>query len=200
MHATAGFHLLTLVLPPPPPQSQINYSLGLLLETRSEDIYRMKGLLSIHGSQYRYVYQVRGGQGGAQRGGVGHTGGMGRRRPAFARCNERGPRKRLERCVWKGTQRGLCFVRCVCARLNLRWCVVLGALGGRARSQGVHSIFEGVPDREWRADEKRQCKMVFIGRELDKEAFKEAFEHCLVSALCPLRRVGLGGSRGQGGV
>ena len=37
---------------------QINYSLGLLLETRSEDIYRMKGLLSIHGSDFRYVYQV----------------------------------------------------------------------------------------------------------------------------------------------
>ncbi len=37
---------------------QINYSLGLLLETRSEDIYRMKGLLSIAGSEYRYVYQA----------------------------------------------------------------------------------------------------------------------------------------------
>lgn len=46
--------------------------------------------------------------------------------------------------------------------------------------QGVHSIFEGVPDREWRPDEKRMCKMVFIGRDLDKEAFKEAFDHCLV--------------------
>eukprot|EP00197_Chlamydomonas_leiostraca_P003811 CAMPEP_0202865320 /NCGR_PEP_ID=MMETSP1391-20130828/5655_1 /ASSEMBLY_ACC=CAM_ASM_000867 /TAXON_ID=1034604 /ORGANISM="Chlamydomonas leiostraca, Strain SAG 11-49" /LENGTH=530 /DNA_ID=CAMNT_0049545149 /DNA_START=14 /DNA_END=1606 /DNA_ORIENTATION=- len=81
---------------------KINYSLGLLLETRSEDIYRMKGLLAIHGSEYRYVYQ------------------------------------------------------------------------------GVHTMFEGTPDRTWKDGEKRVCKMVFIGRELDREAFKDAFEHCLV--------------------
>jgi G3E family GTPase len=43
---------------------QINYSLGLLLETRSEDIYRLKGLLSIHGSEYRYVFQVGTKEGG----------------------------------------------------------------------------------------------------------------------------------------
>ena len=38
---------------------KINYSLGFLLESRSEDIYRMKGILSISGSEYRFVYQVR---------------------------------------------------------------------------------------------------------------------------------------------
>ena len=38
---------------------KINYSLGFLLESRSEDIYRMKGILSIAGSEYRFVYQVR---------------------------------------------------------------------------------------------------------------------------------------------
>ncbi|KAF5826553.1 CobW/HypB/UreG, nucleotide-binding domain-containing protein [Dunaliella salina] len=81
---------------------KINYSLGLLLETRAEDMYRIKGLLSIHGSDYRYVFQ------------------------------------------------------------------------------GVHTIFEGTPDRKWFPDEKRECKLVFIGRELDAEAFKDAFEHCLV--------------------
>ena len=37
---------------------KINYSLGFLLESRSEDIYRMKGILSISGSEYRFVYQV----------------------------------------------------------------------------------------------------------------------------------------------
>ena len=39
---------------------QVNYSLGFLLESRSEDIYRMKGILSIAGSEHRFVYQVRG--------------------------------------------------------------------------------------------------------------------------------------------
>ncbi|KAL6760024.1 CobW/HypB/UreG, nucleotide-binding domain-containing protein [Haematococcus lacustris] len=86
---------------------KVNYSLGLLLETRAEDIYRMKGLLSISGSDYRYVYQ------------------------------------------------------------------------------GVHQIFEGTPDRKWREGEKRCCKMVFIGRELDQEAFKEAFTFCLVKEAQP---------------
>lgn len=50
-------------------------------------------------------------------------------------------------------------------------------------SQGVHTIFEGTPDRKWRPDEKRECKLVFIGRELDAEAFKDAFEHCLVRLI-----------------
>ncbi|KAJ9533641.1 hypothetical protein QJQ45_026725 [Haematococcus lacustris] len=90
---------------------KVNYSLGLLLETRAEDIYRMKGLLSISGSDYRYVYQ------------------------------------------------------------------------------GVHQIFEGTPDRKWRDGEKRCCKMVFIGRELDQEAFKEAFTFCLTGTLLVLREL-----------
>jgi hypothetical protein len=47
----------------------------------------------------------------------------------------------------------------------------------------VHTIFEGTPDRKWLPGEKRQCKLVFIGRDLDREAFQEAFEHCLVSAV-----------------
>jgi hypothetical protein len=38
---------------------QINYSLSFLLESRNEDIYRMKGILSIAGSDFRFVYHVR---------------------------------------------------------------------------------------------------------------------------------------------
>ncbi|KAG1654998.1 hypothetical protein FOA52_008407 [Chlamydomonas sp. UWO 241] len=83
---------------------KVNYSLGYLLESRSEDIYRMKGLLSIAGSEFRFVYQ------------------------------------------------------------------------------GVHMMFEGVPDRKWRADEKRINKMVFIGRDLSQEDFTEAFKGCIVAA------------------
>eukprot|EP00798_Chlamydomonas_sp_ICE-L_P029166 gene29166-32388_t len=72
-----------------------------LLDNRSEDIFRMKGLLSIAGSDDRYVYH------------------------------------------------------------------------------GVHMLFEGAPDRKWKEGEKRTCKMVFIGKDLDKEAFSEAFKSCL---------------------
>lgn len=48
--------------------------------------------------------------------------------------------------------------------------------------QAVHMLFEGNPERKWRPDEKRVSKMVFIGRELDKEAFEQAFKNCLVKA------------------
>ncbi len=40
---------------------------------------------------------------------------------------------------------------------------LLRRLGSLTLTQGVHSVFEGVPDRKWRPDEKRCCKMVFIG-------------------------------------
>lgn len=46
--------------------------------------------------------------------------------------------------------------------------------------QGVHQVFEGVPDRKWLPGEPRTCKMVFIGKYLLPEDFREAFESCLV--------------------
>lgn len=45
--------------------------------------------------------------------------------------------------------------------------------------QGVHMIFDGTPDRKWKEGEKRQSKMVFIGRDLDAELFREGFEQCV---------------------
>ena len=48
------------------------------------------------------------------------------------------------------------------------------------RAQGVHTMFEGAPDRKWLPGEERVSKMVFIGKELDKEAFTEAFANCVV--------------------
>jgi hypothetical protein len=43
----------------------------------------------------------------------------------------------------------------------------------------VHQLFEGSPERRWRPDEPRTSRMVFIGRELDEPAFREAFRRCL---------------------
>ncbi len=45
--------------------------------------------------------------------------------------------------------------------------------------QGVHMLFECMPDRPWKADEKRYSKMVFIGRDLDKDLIRGGFEECL---------------------
>lgn len=45
--------------------------------------------------------------------------------------------------------------------------------------QAVHMLFEGSPERPWRDDEPRVSRMVFIGREIDEEALREAFRRCL---------------------
>ncbi len=39
-------------------------------------------------------------------------------------------------------------------------------------------ILDGDVQREWRADEKRQSKIVFIGRNLDEEKIKKGFLAC----------------------
>ena len=44
--------------------------------------------------------------------------------------------------------------------------------------QGVHMILEGDHQRPWKDDEKRESRLVFIGRELDAERLKRTFEAC----------------------
>lgn len=47
--------------------------------------------------------------------------------------------------------------------------------------QGVHTHFEGVRERPWREGERRTCRMVFIGRELERDVLQEVFSECLVA-------------------
>ena len=44
--------------------------------------------------------------------------------------------------------------------------------------QGVHMILDGDVQREWRPDEARDSKVVFIGRNLDEAAIREGFLSC----------------------
>jgi G3E family GTPase len=44
--------------------------------------------------------------------------------------------------------------------------------------QGVHMILDGDLQREWRPDEKRESRVVFIGRDLDREAYEAGFRAC----------------------
>jgi G3E family GTPase len=44
--------------------------------------------------------------------------------------------------------------------------------------QGVHMIVEGDTQREWREDEKRLSRLVFIGRNLDRDELERAFAAC----------------------
>lgn len=44
----------------------------------------------------------------------------------------------------------------------------------------VHMQFSGKPQEPWREGEKRCCKMVFIGKNLDREELNRKFTDCLV--------------------
>jgi G3E family GTPase len=46
--------------------------------------------------------------------------------------------------------------------------------------QGVHMIVEGDHERDWKAGETRESRIVFIGRELDREKLERTFEACAV--------------------
>lgn len=44
--------------------------------------------------------------------------------------------------------------------------------------QGIHMILEGDSQREWGVDEKRESRLVFIGRNLDHEKLERSFAAC----------------------
>eukprot|EP00927_Polykrikos_kofoidii_P014840 TRINITY_DN16552_c0_g1_i1.p1 TRINITY_DN16552_c0_g1~~TRINITY_DN16552_c0_g1_i1.p1 ORF type:complete len:557 (+),score=125.35 TRINITY_DN16552_c0_g1_i1:67-1671(+) len=46
--------------------------------------------------------------------------------------------------------------------------------------QAVHMQFSGRNQEAWKDDEKRCCKMVFIGRKMDREELTKRFNECLV--------------------
>jgi len=45
--------------------------------------------------------------------------------------------------------------------------------------QGVHMLFEGKADRPWKDPSERKSQIVFIGRNLDREALQAGFRRCL---------------------
>ena len=44
--------------------------------------------------------------------------------------------------------------------------------------QGIHMILEGDHQRPWKEGEKRQSRLVFIGRNLDREKLERTFAAC----------------------
>ena len=44
--------------------------------------------------------------------------------------------------------------------------------------QGIHMIVEGDHQRAWKEDEKRESRLVFIGRNLDREKLERTFNAC----------------------
>ncbi len=45
--------------------------------------------------------------------------------------------------------------------------------------QGVHMMIDGDHQRDWRDDEKRESRVVFIGRELPESMIRKGFEECV---------------------
>jgi G3E family GTPase len=46
--------------------------------------------------------------------------------------------------------------------------------------QGVHMILDGDHQRPWKDDEKRESRLVFIGRHLPQDLIRSGFESCIV--------------------
>ena len=46
--------------------------------------------------------------------------------------------------------------------------------------QGVHMIIEGDHQRPWKDGEARESRLVFIGRDLDREKLEKSFRACEV--------------------
>ena len=44
--------------------------------------------------------------------------------------------------------------------------------------QGVHMILDGDHQKPWKDDEKRESRLVFIGRQLPEEKIRTGFETC----------------------
>ncbi|GAB4216977.1 MAG: GTP-binding protein [Sandaracinaceae bacterium] len=82
--------------------TRLNAWLSELLREKGADLYRMKGILNVHGSPERFVFQ------------------------------------------------------------------------------GVHMLFDATRDRPWKPGEARTSEIVFIGKDLDRNALREGFARCLV--------------------
>ncbi|MBB4076797.1 G3E family GTPase [Bartonella fuyuanensis] len=62
--------------------------------------------------------------------------------------------------------------------LRLKGIIAFHADNDRYVIQGIHMLLEGQHQRPWREDEKRESRLVFIGRSLDVEKLKTGFENC----------------------
>jgi len=48
--------------------------------------------------------------------------------------------------------------------------------------QGVHMLFDGQPSENWKPDEKRCSKLIFIGKNLNREELTSGFTECSTAA------------------
>ncbi|MCA1405962.1 GTP-binding protein [Ensifer sp. IC3342] len=66
--------------------------------------------------------------------------------------------------------------------LRLKGIIAFAGDAERYVVQGVHMIIEGDHQRAWKDGEKRETRLVFIGRDLDREKLERTFRACEVQA------------------
>ena len=66
--------------------------------------------------------------------------------------------------------------------LRLKGIIALDGDEERYVVQGVHMILEGDHQRPWKEGEKRESRLVFIGRNLDQEKLERTFKACEIAA------------------
>ncbi|MEE3623943.1 GTP-binding protein [Nitrospirillum sp. BR 11752] len=64
--------------------------------------------------------------------------------------------------------------------LRLKGILAFPAEEQRYVVQGVHMLIQGTYQRDWKPDEPRTSRLVFIGRNLDAAALRQGFEACAV--------------------
>lgn len=62
--------------------------------------------------------------------------------------------------------------------LRLKGIIAFAGDDDRYVVQGVHMIIEGDHQRAWKPEEKRESRLVFIGRNLNEDALRSGFEKC----------------------
>ena len=62
--------------------------------------------------------------------------------------------------------------------LRLKGIIAFAGDAERYVVQGVHMIIKGDHQRAWKDGEKRESRLVFIGRELDRKKIEESFLAC----------------------
>ena len=62
--------------------------------------------------------------------------------------------------------------------LRLKGIIAFAGDDDRYVVQGVHMIIEGDHQRAWKDGEKRESRLVFIGRNLDAEMLERTFKAC----------------------
>ena len=85
--------------------------------------------------------------------------------------------------------------------LNDRWETLLSMKGvlsiegcdERYVFQGVHALFEGMPDRPWAEGEIRRSKLVFIGKDLVEKELAIGAVACLVDEIKKSKKPARGG-------